>query len=32
ALGRGLRDLGHDVNLGKGIDAAMAALSDAPNL
>ncbi len=31
ALGQGLRDLGHDVDIGIGIEVAMKALSDSPN-
>ncbi|HDH26788.1 MAG TPA: alanine--glyoxylate aminotransferase family protein [Actinobacteria bacterium] len=32
ALGQGLRDLGCQVDIGKGIEVAMSALSDSPNL
>ncbi len=32
ALGQGLRDLGCEVDVGNGIDVAMAALSESPNL
>ena len=32
ALGQGLRDLGCEVDIGKGVEVAMSALSDSPNL
>jgi pyridoxamine--pyruvate transaminase len=31
ALGQGLRDLGSEVDIGKGVEVAMKALSDSPN-